>query len=106
MSADTFGDRPGRGVVCGPIQNAGMMLPRQFDPVSATDRFRINAPDATITVIFSQLLKTVRRAAPGMEFLFFNKSEGRLDALAAGEIDLAIDMYDDIPQGFHQPVPD
>lgn len=79
-----------------------LLASRDFEPGSASNNFRIDSPDATIAVLFSKVLKSVRILAPGMSFTFSNQTVGRLDALATGEIDLAIDLYEEVPKGYHR----
>lgn len=76
--------------------------PIAFDPVMAEGRFRINTPDATSAVVLSKVLSRISRQAPRLDFVITNAAVGRFEAMSRGEIDLAIDAFDSLPDGFHR----
>jgi len=78
-----------------------LIHPAGFDPSAAEGRFHINAPDATSVVVLSKVLKRISRQAPRLDFVITNAAAGRFDAMARGDIDLAIDAFEIIPPGFH-----
>lgn len=76
--------------------------PQTFDPAAASGRFHINAPDATSVVVLSGVLNRLSRLAPRLDFVITNAAVGRLEAMARGEMDLAIDAFEPLPSGFHR----
>lgn len=116
---DLFGDpilvRAGRRMVLTPLGVdlseklphviegiTALVAPRAFDPASANDLVRINAPDATTAVVLSKVFGVISRTAPNLRYEITNAASGRFNALAAGQIDLAIDVFEDVPSGFYQ----
>jgi DNA-binding transcriptional LysR family regulator len=79
-----------------------LVHPAAFDPAVAEGRFHINAPDATSVVVLANVLKRISRQAPKLDFAITNASAGRFEAMARGDIDLAIDAFEVTPPGFHQ----
>jgi DNA-binding transcriptional LysR family regulator len=80
----------------------GLVRPREFDPADARGEFHINAPDATTIVVLSKALNQISHNAPNLDFAITNVSVGRFEAMASGEIDLAVDAFADLPDGFHR----
>lgn len=78
-----------------------LINPATFDPAAAEGKFHINAPDATSVVVLSKVLKRISRMAPRLDFVITNAAVGRFDAMARGDIDLAIDAFETLPPGFH-----
>ena len=78
-----------------------LVSPLKFDPKSAQDVIRINAPDATTIVVLPKVLARISTLAPGLQFVATNISKGRFNALLKGEIDLALDFFDQVPSDFH-----
>lgn len=75
---------------------------RRFDPKLTSNEFRIYAPDATTVTVLSKILKSIRPLAPDARFEFSSQSEDRLVDMRTGDIDLAIDLYEEVPGGFHR----
>jgi len=80
----------------------GLVRPREFDPADARGAFHVNAPDATTIVVLSKALEQISRQAPNLDFVITNVSVGRLDAMVDGQIDLAVDTFAELPDGFHR----
>jgi len=80
----------------------GLLEPPDFDPGTATTEFRINAPDATVMLLLGDFLARVAEKAPQMNVTISSAAAGQLDALGAGDIDLAVDTFVDAPDGFHR----
>jgi DNA-binding transcriptional LysR family regulator len=80
----------------------GLVRPRDFDPADARGAFHINAPDATTIVVLSKALNQISRNAPKLDFVISNVSVGRFEAMAGGEIDLAVDAFAELPEDFHR----
>jgi DNA-binding transcriptional LysR family regulator len=79
-----------------------LLDPPRFDPSTATTEFRINAPDATVMLLLGEFLARVAEKAPHMDVTISSAAAGQLDALDAGEIDLAVDTFVDAPDEFHR----
>ncbi len=77
-----------------------LINPRRFDPAQAQDVIRINAPDATTLVVLTKVCGFLCPTAPNLRLVITNFPTGRLEALASGEIDLAIDFFEYLPRGF------
>lgn len=74
---------------------------RDFDPARLVRTFRVNALDYTVSLVAPTLAAAVATTAPGV-FLSF-RTQGRaetLRALAAGETDLGIGVFEPVPAGF------
>lgn len=76
--------------------------PPVFDPAGASGTFHVNAPDATTIVVLGTVLNRISRQAPQLDFVVTNVPTGRFDAMARGEIDLAIDSFASLPAGYHR----
>lgn len=79
-----------------------ILNPPSFDPASARSEFRIGAPDSTVMLVLSDFLARVAVEAPNMEISISSSAGGHIDALAAGDIDLAMDTFMDAPAPFHR----
>ena len=77
-----------------------LINPQEFDPAQARDVIRINAPDATTWVVLTQVCSFLCHTAPHMQLVITNFPSGRFEALAKGEIDLAIDFFEHLPRGY------
>lgn len=79
-----------------------LMEPTGFDPSTATNTFRITAPDATVFLMLGDFLGRVAVEAPSMNVTISSAAGSQLAALEAGDIDLAVDTFIDAPPGFHR----
>ena len=72
----------------------------QFDPQHAQRRFRLALSDYAARLVLPHLLRPVRKHAPGFDFAISVASrEAMLVQLADGELDLALGIFPDRPQG-------
>lgn len=71
-----------------------------FDPATADTAFRINAPDATVMLLLSEVLARTAVTAPGITFTIHSAASGQLEGLDRGDLDLAIDTFIDAPDRF------
>lgn len=81
--------------------NGALVSPEAFDPASASGVLRIGAYDSEMAVLVPQMIACIQAEAPGLKFAA--RALGRrdaLDALEAGELDLAIGFYWDLPAAF------
>src|SRR5690606_17953092 len=74
----------------------------EFDPRSAAECFRINAPDATTIVVLSKVFAEVAREAPGLDFEVTSTTAGRFEGMSSGDIDFAIDAFPKLPRHFQR----
>lgn len=79
-----------------------LIRPRAFDPALETGVIRVNAPDATTLVLMSRVFGELGRSAPNLEFVVTNSPTDRISALAKGDLDLAIDFFEQVPPGHHR----
>lgn len=79
-----------------------LMEPAGFDPATATNTFRITAPDATVYLMLGKFLARVAQEAPSMNVTISSAAGSQLAALEAGDIDLAVDTFIDAPPGLHR----
>lgn len=73
-----------------------------FEPTNARLTFRINAPEATMTLLLSKFVVEAAHLAPEMNFHISSAPGRQLDALEAGEVDLVVDTFIDAPQHFYR----
>lgn len=74
----------------------------RFDPATATRSFRIGLRQANEARVFAGMVAEVVRAAPGVTLASVNFRRSEVaDALARGELDLAIDVASDATVGLH-----
>ncbi|WP_028695910.1 LysR family transcriptional regulator [Pseudomonas cremoricolorata] len=87
-----------------PLQDAlgslnGLLSSPQFDPAVAQRRFRLAMSDYAARIVLPPLLRHLRHAAPGIELAISQASrEGMLAQVQDGELDLALGVFDDVPQ--------
>ena len=75
--------------------------PQSFDPNSAEGVIRLAALDAELVTLVPELIKTLSASAPGMRIIA--RAIGRqnaLDAIAAGELDIALGYFLDLSDAF------
>lgn len=77
-----------------------MLRPRTFDPANESGSIRVNAPDSATFVIMSKVFGRLSRVAPRVEFIVSNAAQHRISALARNDIDLAIDLFEELPAEF------
>lgn len=79
-------------------QVQSLLAPNLFDPASAKRTFRLAMSDYGAAILLPGLVRTLRRAAPGIDLLIIHASrEGMLDGVLNGEIDLAAGVFPDLP---------
>ncbi|SCK22515.1 DNA-binding transcriptional regulator, LysR family [Variovorax sp. HW608] len=76
----------------------------EFDPSSATRRFRICMTDASHVTLLPQLLAHVRALAPHVSLEAARIDEQTAQALQSGQADLAIGLVPWLESGFYQQV--
>lgn len=76
-----------------------LIRPHAFDPAVETGIVRVNAPDATTLVVMSKVFGELGKSAPHLEFVVTNSPTDRISALAKGDLDLAIDFFEQVPPG-------
>lgn len=90
-----------QGRIAGILDEARDILrPRTFDPANESGTIRVNAPDSATFVIMSKVFGRLSRIAPKVEFIVSNSPHHRLSALARNDIDLAIDLFEELPAEF------
>lgn len=77
--------------------------PARFDPATSTRRFRVAMTDMGEIVFLPTLMRALQEQAPqlGLETLRNAPGDTR-DAMARGDIDLAVGWLPDLDAGFHQ----
>lgn len=74
----------------------------EFDPSLAHRRFRLSLSDYASRIVLPPLVRYVRRHAPGLDLAISQASrDAMLAQLADGEIDLALGIFPDVPEGIH-----
>lgn len=72
----------------------------QFDPLQAQRRFRLSLSDYAARLVMPDLMRYVRNHAPGFDFAISQASRNAmLVQLADGELDLALGIFPELPQG-------
>ena len=112
---DLLGDpllvRAGSGLVAtpraleliGPLAEAlaqvqALLAPNAFDPGTAQRTFRLAMSDYGAAIVLPELVRTLRREAPGIDLQISHGSrEGMLDAVLNGDIDLAAGVFPELP---------
>ncbi|MDH1476984.1 LysR family transcriptional regulator [Comamonas thiooxydans] len=71
----------------------------QFDPLQAQRRFRLSLSDYAARLVLPDLMRYVRKHAPGFDFAISQASrDAMLVQLADGELDLALGIFPDLAQ--------
>lgn len=73
-----------------------------FDPNSESRLFRIMASDYAATTVIPTLLQQVRAQAPGLVLDIMTPSDVDFRDVEDGRIDMAINMFEHLPQSFYQ----
>lgn len=85
------------------IEDAGTLIspPDDFDPATANAEFTVGAPDRFSLPVFLPLLEHLGRTAPGIVInLRTTDRDYAIRLIEAGEIDLAIGWFDEVPSHF------
>jgi LysR family nod box-dependent transcriptional activator len=61
-----------------------------FDPETSTRKFRMKMSDYVETVLMTEAVPLIQKAAPGITLEFLSNIDGDFEALERGELDLAI----------------
>lgn len=81
----------------------GLATDHQFDPASATRRFNIYLNNIGQLAFLPQLVALLKREAPQTTLEVHQiPMEHTRDALASGEVDLAVGFFTNLTSGFHQ----
>ncbi|MCF4998913.1 LysR family transcriptional regulator [Pseudomonas syringae] len=79
-------------------QVQSLLAPNTFDPASARRTFRVAMSDYGAAIILPNLIRTLRREAPGIDLQISHASrEGMLDGVFNGDIDLAAGVFPELP---------
>lgn len=87
-----------------PLQDAlgslnGLLASPVFDQAIAQRRFRLSLSDYASKIILPPLVKYLRQTAPGIDLAISQASrEGMMAQLQDGELDLALGIFNDVPQ--------
>lgn len=73
-----------------------------FDPGSESRLFRIMASDYAATTVIPALLQQVQAEAPGLVLDIMTPSDVDFRDVEDGRIDMAINMFEQLPQSFYQ----
>jgi DNA-binding transcriptional LysR family regulator len=80
------------------VRNA-LAIGRSFDPSTSSRRLAVAAPDTIIAVLAPTLLAELARVAPKCQIIFrMLAPERAADAIAAGDVDLAVAAFVDPPK--------
>ena len=112
---DVLGDpllvRAGAGLVATPralelmaplaeilAQVQSLLAPNAFDPATAKRTFRLAMSDYGAAIVLPQLVRTLRREAPGIDLQITHASrEGMLYGVLNGDIDVAAGVFPELP---------
>lgn len=79
-------------------QVQALLAPNRFDPASAKRRFRVAMSDYSAAIFLPDLVRTLRREAPGIDLQIVQASrEGMVDGVLNGDLDLAAGVFPDMP---------
>jgi len=79
-------------------QVQALLAPNRFDPASAKRRFRVAMSDYSAAIFLPDLVRTLRREAPGTDLQIVQASrEGMVDGVLNGDLDLAAGVFPDMP---------
>ena len=73
-----------------------------FDAATSTRTFRIMASDYIETTLLAPLMGRLNDIAPGITLDVLTASDGSFSDLERGDIDMAINRFDHLPDSFHQ----
>lgn len=79
-------------------QVQSLLAPNAFDPATARRTFRVAMSDYGAAIILPGLIRTLRRAAPGIDLQISHASrEGMLEGVLNGDIDVAAGVFPEMP---------
>lgn len=79
-------------------QVQALLAPNRFDPASAKRRFRVAMSDYSAAMFLPDLVRALRREAPGIDLQIIQASrEGMVDGVLNGDLDLAAGVFPDMP---------
>ena len=79
-------------------QVQALLAPNRFEPASAKRRFRVAMSDYSAAIFLPDLVRRLRRAAPGIDLQIIQASrEGMVDGVLNGDLDLAAGVFPDMP---------
>ena len=79
-------------------QVQALLAPNRFDPATAKRRFRVAMSDYGAAIFLPQLVRALRREAPGIDLQIVQTSrEGMIDGVLNGDLDLAAGVFPDTP---------
>ena len=79
-------------------QVQSLLAPNAFDPATAKRRFRLAMSDYGATIVLPELVRTLRREAPGIDLQISHASrEGMLEGVLNGDIDVAAGVFPEMP---------
>ena len=73
-----------------------------FDAATSSRTFRIMASDYIETTLLAPLMGHLNKIAPGISLDVLTASDGSFSDLERGDIDMAINRFDHLPDSFHQ----
>ncbi|WP_042955465.1 LysR family transcriptional regulator [Pseudomonas sp. G5(2012)] len=84
------------GEVLAQVQS--LLAPNAFDPATAKRTFRLAMSDYGAAIVLPELIRTLRREAPGIDLQISHASrEGMLEGVLNGEIDAAAGVFPEMP---------
>lgn len=84
------------------LQSAsGLIAPPEFDPQRLERRFRIASTDFGVLSVVAPAMAAILAEAPGVSIDLVPLNAGNAEALASGEVDLAVSGLDDDPVQLH-----
>ncbi|KGJ90263.1 LysR family transcriptional regulator [Thalassotalea sp. ND16A] len=75
-----------------------------FEPQHSTRVFRLMASDYAASTLLPKLLEKINRIAPHITIDIMTPSDVTFHDVEDGKIDMAINLFDQLPQSFHQKV--
>ncbi|NUT74728.1 LysR family transcriptional regulator [Pseudomonas sp. C1C7] len=79
-------------------QVQSLLAPNAFDPATAKRRFRLAMSDYGAAIVLPELVRTLRREAPGIDLQISHASrEGMLEGVLNGDIDVAAGVFPEMP---------
>ena len=75
---------------------------KQFDPINSSRTFRIMASDYIEVSLIAPLLGHLNKNAPNVTLDILTPSDASFSDLERGDIDMAINRFDHLPDSFHQ----
>lgn len=75
-----------------------------FEPLSSSRVFRLMASDYAASTLLPKLLEHINKIAPNITIDIMTPSDVTFHDVEDGKIDMAINLFDQLPQSFHQKV--